>query len=118
MQPGDTAIITDQDRVSHTLEDPLTLKRSFERQGIGFKMLGSPYDTTTPEGNLMFQVLGSVAEFQRRSTSVRTKRGVEAARVAGKHIGRRPKLSPEDAQQMWRDGATGARSRSHACTPT
>lgn len=49
---------------------------------------GEPFDTSTPSGRLLFNVLGSIAEFERDLVVERTKAGVAAARRRGAHIGR------------------------------
>ena len=47
-------------------------------------------DTTTPAGKMMFQVLGSFAEYERDMIRARVNAGIARAKAAGKHCGRPP----------------------------
>ena len=56
-------------------------------------------DTTTPAGKMMFQVLGSFAEYERDMIRARVNAGIARAKAAGKHCGR-PPLAPELAERI------------------
>ena len=51
-------------RCSRNLKDLLNLVCDLSGYGIGFKSATEPFDTTTSAGKLMFQQLGSFAEFE------------------------------------------------------
>ncbi len=51
-------------------------------------VLDQAIDTSTPAGRLLFNVLGSIAEFERDLIRERTRAGMAAARRRGKRIGR------------------------------
>ena len=53
------------DRFSRRLKDLLGLVDKLESFGVDFKSATEPFDTTTSAGKLMFQQLGSFAEFER-----------------------------------------------------
>ncbi len=53
------------DRFSRNLKDMLNLVDELSAYGVGFKSATEPFDTTTSAGKLMFQQLGSFAEFER-----------------------------------------------------
>ncbi|MDD5644891.1 MAG: recombinase family protein [bacterium] len=59
------------DRFSRNLKDLLTLVDGLSSYGIGFKSATEPFDSTTSAGKLMFQQLGSFAEFERNRISER-----------------------------------------------
>ena len=52
-------------------------------------------DTTTPGGELIFQVMGALAQFERSLIIERTRAGMQAARAQGRRAGRKPKLTRE-----------------------
>jgi len=52
------------DRFSRNLKDLLMLVDELSSYGVGFKSATEPFDTTTSAGKLMFQQLGSFAEFE------------------------------------------------------
>lgn len=53
------------DRFSRRLKDALNIVDELETIGVGFKSATEPFDTTNSSGKLMFQQLGSFAEFER-----------------------------------------------------
>jgi len=60
-------------------------------------------DTTTAGGELLFHVMGALAQFERRLNAERSPAGIAAARRRGKHLGRPADLTPEKishARQM------------------
>lgn len=56
-------------------------------------------DTTTPAGQLMFNVFGAIAEYTRQLIREKTRQGIAAARKRGKRIGR-PRVSDGRAQRV------------------
>src|SRR3990167_5577152 len=59
------------DRFSRNLKDLLNLVDELSTYGVGFKSATEPFDTTTSAGKLMFQQLGSFAEFERNRIAER-----------------------------------------------
>ena len=59
------------DRFSRNLKDLLMLVDELSSYGVGFKSATEPFDTTTSAGKLMFQQLGSFAEFERNRLAER-----------------------------------------------
>ncbi|MCX5782081.1 MAG: recombinase family protein, partial [Elusimicrobia bacterium] len=59
------------DRFSRNLKDLLNLVYDLSANGVGFKSATEPFDTTTSAGKLMFQQLGSFAEFERNRIAER-----------------------------------------------
>ncbi|MCX6356165.1 MAG: recombinase family protein [Candidatus Aureabacteria bacterium] len=59
------------DRFSRNLKDLLNLVDELSDYGVGFKSVTEPFDTTTSAGKLMFQQLGSFAEFERNRIAER-----------------------------------------------
>jgi site-specific DNA recombinase len=49
----------------------LNLVDALSSCGVGFKLATEPFDTTTSAGKLMFQQLGSFAEFERNRIAER-----------------------------------------------
>jgi DNA invertase Pin-like site-specific DNA recombinase len=64
-------------------------------RGIGFQSLTEAIDTTTAGGELLFHIMGALAQFERRIIAERSRAGIEAARRRGKHLGRPADLTPE-----------------------
>ncbi len=51
-------------------------------------------DTTTPNGKLIFHIMGALAEWERDIIRLRTRAGLEAARARGRQGGRPRALTP------------------------
>ncbi|MCX5792129.1 MAG: recombinase family protein [Elusimicrobia bacterium] len=64
-------LVAKLDRFSRNLRDLLNLVDELCSYGVGFKSAGEPFDTTTSAGKLMFQQLGSFAEFERNRIAER-----------------------------------------------
>ncbi|MDP8260019.1 MAG: recombinase family protein [Candidatus Gygaella obscura] len=61
----DLVIVYKLDRFSRNLKDLLNIVDELLSYGVGFKSATEPFDTTNSAGKLMFQQLGSFAEFER-----------------------------------------------------
>jgi len=77
------------DRFSRRLHDLLGLAEKLESFGVGFKSATEPFDTTTSAGKLMFQQLGSFAEFERNRHAERVFPGMVKSVQAGNWHGSR-----------------------------
>ena len=67
----DLVLVYKIDRFSRNLKDLLNLVDELSSSGVGFKSATEPFDTTTSTGKLMFQQLGSFAEFERNRIAER-----------------------------------------------
>ena len=61
----DLVLVYKIDRFSRNLKDMLNLVDELSKRGVGFRSATEPFDSTTSSGKLMFQQLGSFAEFER-----------------------------------------------------
>lgn len=67
----DLVLVYKIDRFSRNLKDLLNLVDELSSSGVSFKSAMEPFDTTTSAGKLMFQQLGSFAEFERNRIAER-----------------------------------------------
>ena len=67
-----------------------------QAQGMKLRSLTEAVDTETPTGRLMFNFLGTIAEYFLDRNRERTLAGLKAAAARGRKGGRRRKLSEED----------------------
>jgi len=67
----DLVLVYKIDRFSRNLKDLLNLVDELSSYGVAFKSASEPFDTTTSVGKLMFQQLGSFAEFERNKIAER-----------------------------------------------
>ena len=85
-------VITRLSRAMRSLKDLLALADDLRDRGIGLVVLKQQIDTTTPQGRLIFHLLGALDEFQRELIVEGTNEGLAAARARGRTGGRKPKL--------------------------
>ena len=67
------------DRLGRSLSHLVELVGQLMEQGIGLRSLNDPIDTTTPHGRLTFNIVASLAEFERGLIRERTQAGLEAS---------------------------------------
>ena len=72
--------------------------------GIDFVSVTEAVDTSLPAGELLFQMIGAVAQFERSLIAGRVKSGLANARAKGKVLGRPPlrRLSATETRQLRR----------------
>lgn len=100
---GDTVVVWKLDRLGRSVQHLIEVVTALRERGIGFRSLTEGFDTTTAMGEMLFHVLGALAQFERAIIRERTLAGLAVARAAGKTGGRRPKLTDrqvEMARQM------------------
>jgi DNA invertase Pin-like site-specific DNA recombinase len=101
--PGDVRMVTRLDRLARSTRDLLNSLAAIADRKTGFRSLGDAWaDTTTSHGRLMLTVLGGLAEFERDLIRARTAEGRARAKVRGVKLGRRPKLTLHQQQEVRR----------------
>ena len=107
LREGDTLVVWRLDRLGRSLKHLIETVTALKEQGVSFKSLTENIDTSTATGNLVFQIFGALAEFERNLIKERTMAGLESARARGR-IGGRPRCNPSSgrvamAKKMYRD---------------
>ena len=92
---GDTLVVARLDRLARSLSHLLELTEGLRAKGAHFRSLADPFDTASPQGMLMMQMLGAFAEFERALIRERTKSGIAAAVARGARPGN-PKMRARD----------------------
>lgn len=98
LQAGDILIVCSLDRAFRSVLDALNELEKLHKRDIQFKSLTQNFDTTTPEGKLLYVIAAALAEWERQTLSERIKDGLNAARERGSTLGRPLKLREEDIQ--------------------
>ena len=93
LREGDTFIVWRLDRLGRSLRHLIDTVTLLKNQGVSFKSLTENIDTSTATGNLVFQIFGALAEFERNLITERTVAGLIAARARGRKGGR-PRRNP------------------------
>ena len=95
---GDTVVVWKLDRLGRSLQNLVELINEFDARGVQFHSLTESIDTSTPGGTLIFNIFGSLAQFERDLIRERTRAGLEAARARGQN-GRAPRKPRQEADQ-------------------
>lgn len=107
---GDVVTVTRIDRLARSTFDLFEIVKKIVDSGAQFRSLAEPWaDTSTSTGRLMIAVLGGLADVERDLIRIRTAEGRSRAKANGQHMGRKPKLTPQqqaEARQRRAEGAT------------
>lgn len=95
----DVILVWKLDRFGRSLKQLVTSLDELSAIGIGFISYQDNLDLTTPQGRLMFHIIGSMAEFERELIKERVKAGLENAKRKGKRLGRKP-IPPVDMARV------------------
>lgn len=78
-------VVHKTDRLSRKLRDILNIVESLQEMGIAFWTIDQGYDTSTPQGRLLFHQLASFADFERNMICDRTMQGLRKRAELGKY---------------------------------
>ena len=92
---GDTLTVVRIDRLGRSLTDLVSTLDDLAARGVHFRSLTEGIDTSTPLGRMFYQLAAAFAEYERALIRERTCAGIDAARAAGRRIGRPPALTDE-----------------------
>jgi DNA invertase Pin-like site-specific DNA recombinase len=84
----DVVLVWKFDRFARSLKHLIESLDEFNALGIHFISLTEGVDTTTSAGQLLFHIVGAVAQFERDLIAERVRAGMAHARAMGKRIGR------------------------------
>ena len=100
LREGDTVVFTAIDRLARNMRHLWTITERIHERGASLRAINQLYDTSTPQGKLVFQMMGTVAEFERDLIRERAAEGLKRAMASGKHCGRPFKLDNQQVDQM------------------
>lgn len=111
LRRGDTLVIKSLDRLSRNKSDIKNELEYFKENGIRLKVLDLP--TTLIDlgegqewifemiNNILIEVLSSIAEQERKTIKLRQKEGIAAAKLKGKHLGRKAAKLPDEWEELY-----------------
>jgi DNA invertase Pin-like site-specific DNA recombinase len=109
IEAGDVVTVTRIDRLARSTFDLFAIVKRIVDAGGQFRSPAEPWaDTATSTGRLMIAVLGGLADVERDLIRTRTAEGRSRAKARGQHMGRPPKLTPQqqEARRRRAEGAT------------
>jgi DNA invertase Pin-like site-specific DNA recombinase len=98
----DALLVWKLDRLARSVRHLTMVAGELEALGIDLIVPGQAIDTSTPTGRLLFNVLGSIAEFERDLIRDRVVAGMKAAQRRGKAVGRPKRLQGDQQDRIAR----------------
>ncbi len=107
LRTGDTLVITKLDRLARSMIDLTKITDELNKREVELIVLDQQINTTTPEGKLLFHMLGAVAEFETEIRAERQRDGIAKALEKGTKFGAKSKLTPGQLTEMRQKRADG-----------
>ena len=107
LREGDVCVAVRIDRLARSLRSLLMIADKVREKGAHLKFLDQSIDTTTPAGELTFQILGSLSQFELSLIKFRTIDGLRRAKAQGKRLGKAPSTSKDVDRKIkarWKAG--------------
>lgn len=124
LNAGDTLIVTKVDRIARSLKDGIALIETLNKKGITLHVLNMGKFDGTPTSNMLFQILTSVAEFERNIMLERQKEGIADAKKRGAYSNRSTRKykategNMEAALKLFQNRATNKLTVKQICKQT
>lgn len=106
LREGDTLIATKLDRLARNVSHLGQLVAALKDKGVGLRILDLNLDTSTPTGELILNMMGAVAQFERQMMLERQREGIAKAKAECKYKGRAP-TAMRQAQRVRQLAAEG-----------
>jgi DNA invertase Pin-like site-specific DNA recombinase len=91
---ADVLVVSKLDRLSRSMLDFASLMAVAQKQGWAVDVVELGFDTTTPNGKLVVNILMSLAEWERETIGARTKDALAAVKARGTKLGRPTTVDP------------------------
>lgn len=100
LRPGDVVVVWKLDRIARNTLNLLTLIEKLDAEDCGFRSLTDGISTDGAMGRAFLTIASAFSTLERDQTIARTCAGLAAARARGRVGGRKPSLTPGQAQQV------------------
>lgn len=100
LKVGDELIVTELDRLGRSTGEVIMMMDDLTKRGAILRVLSMPsLDIRSDDGRLIADIMASFAAHERRRTRRRQEQGIAAAKAAGRHLGRRPKMNGQQIEE-------------------
>ena len=86
---GDVLVCTKLDRLARSVADVVAIEAKLKAKGAALHIMDPAVDTSSPAGRLIFNVIASIAQFEREIMLTRQREGIAKAKSEGKYKGRK-----------------------------
>ena len=108
VREGDVLVATRLDRLARSTLHLCQLAEQLQEKGVNLKVIDQSIDTGDATGQLLFNMLGAIAQFETEIRAERQMDGIRNAKANGVHLGRRKHLTEDkqiELQLKRQDGA-------------
>lgn len=98
--PGDTVVVVALDRLGRSLSGVIRTVETLTAAGVLLRSLREGIDYSTPTGRMLAGIFTALAAYERDLMHERATAAREAAHLRGRHTGRPPKLTKDQARQV------------------
>lgn len=105
LREGDTLVVHSLDRLARNLGDLRNIVATLTKRGVVVDFIKERLTFTGEDGpmaNLMLNVMGAFAEFERALIRERQREGIALAKRNGVYKGRKPKLNADQVAELQR----------------
>ena len=107
VRQGDSLVITKLDRLARSTYHLTQIAEELKQKNVDLVVIDQKLDTSTPTGELLFNVLASIAQFETAIRKERQMEGIAKAKERGVQFGRKSKLADKEIEQMRLDRSNG-----------
>ncbi len=100
LREGDVLVVWKLDRLGRSLSHLIRIVEELKQRGVAFRSLTEAIDTTSVHGSFLFNLFGTLAEYERALITERVNAGLAAARRRGRRGGRPPTIDAEKIDQI------------------
>lgn len=93
---GDEVVVYAFDRLGRATQQVIGIVSEFRRRNVGVISIREGIDLNSPAGNMVFQMMCSIAEFESAIIADRIKSGMVAAKERGQRLGRTSLMNNPD----------------------
>lgn len=104
---GDTIVVARMDRLARSLKHLMDIAENLQERNIELVTLDYNFDTRTPTGKMLFQIIGAVAEWERAMLLEKQRDGIDQAMKSGKRWGREKKWEKKNFEKAVKDYLDG-----------
>jgi DNA invertase Pin-like site-specific DNA recombinase len=98
LREGDTLVITKLDRLARSVIHLGEIVEGLRAKGVALRILDLGIDTSSATGELVLNVMASIAQFERKMMLERQREGIAKAKAEGKYRGRKPTARAKAAE--------------------
>ena len=105
VRSGDEVIVMKLDRLARSTIDALEIAKEFKEKEVGLRFMDMDgMDINSDVGQIIYTVMASIAEFERKRIKARCDDGRAKAKADGKHLGRKQEFNIKKVMKLHEQG--------------